>query len=76
MEILTLDKLKLKDSAFVNEITDDRIKCRLLELGFVKGTIITPVFSSPFSDPVAYKINNMLIALRTEEAKYVNVTLI
>lgn len=69
----TLDKVELRQIAFIHSITNDELKFRMLGLGFVKGTVITPAFFSPASDPVAYRINNITIALRNNEAKYVEV---
>ncbi|WP_421879667.1 DtxR family transcriptional regulator [Marinoscillum sp.] len=41
---------------------------RLLDLGFIKGTIIETEMQGPSSDPKAYKIRNTLIALRSDQA--------
>lgn len=75
MNKLTLDKVGLNQKARIYSIVNDDIRCRMLDLGFIKGTVIVPVFSSPVSDPVAYRINNMTIALRNDEARYVEVTI-
>lgn len=48
------------------------IRRRLLDLGLVKGTKITPVFKSPSGDPTAYEIRKTLIALRKEDSKLIN----
>ncbi|RBP05553.1 FeoA family protein [Rossellomorea aquimaris] len=42
---------------------------RLLDLGFVPGSIITSVKKSPLGDPVAYRVSNTMIALRKDESK-------
>ena len=45
------------------------IRRRLLDLGLVNGTNITPVFKSPSGDPTAYEIRKTLIAIRKEDSK-------
>ena len=46
---------------------------RLLDLGVVPGTRITPELVSGGGDPVAYRIRGALIALRREQAEWVEV---
>ena len=49
------------------------LKRRLLDLGIVKGTLITPVFKSPSMDPIAYEFRGSLIALRKEDSCLIEV---
>jgi len=46
---------------------------RLLDLGVVPGTRITPELVSASGDPVAYRIRGALIALRGEQASWIAV---
>lgn len=46
---------------------------RLLDLGVVPGTTITPELMSSSGDPVAYRIRSALIALRREQAEWIEV---
>ena len=46
---------------------------RLLDLGVVPGTIVDVVFESAAGDPVAYNIRGALIALRREQADWIQV---
>lgn len=41
---------------------------RLLELGFTKDTVVTPLHVSPSGDPVAYCVRGAVMALRKEDA--------
>jgi Fe2+ transport system protein FeoA len=41
---------------------------RLLDLGFVPGTLIEAEISSAMGDPIAYRVRGALIALRREQA--------
>jgi len=45
------------------------IRRRMLDLGLIKGTKITPVFKSPSGDPIAYEIRKTLIAIRKEDSQ-------
>jgi DtxR family Mn-dependent transcriptional regulator len=46
---------------------------RLLDLGVVRGTEVTPELVSAAGDPVAYRIRGALIALRREQASWIAV---
>ena len=46
---------------------------RLLDLGVVPGTEITPELESGGGDPVAYRIRGALIALRREQARWIEI---
>jgi DtxR family Mn-dependent transcriptional regulator len=46
---------------------------RLLDLGVVRGTVITPELVSSSGDPVAYRIRGALIALRREQASWITI---
>lgn len=47
---------------------------RLLELGFIPGTIVRAVQISPLGDPVAYEVLDAVIALRRCDARCVHIT--
>jgi DtxR family transcriptional regulator, Mn-dependent transcriptional regulator len=46
---------------------------RLLDLGVVPGTRVEPELVSPSGDPVAYRLRGALIALRREQAEWIEV---
>jgi len=46
---------------------------RLLDLGFVPGSIVESALSGPGGDPTAYEVRGSLVALRREQARYVRV---
>jgi DtxR family Mn-dependent transcriptional regulator len=46
---------------------------RLLDLGVVPGTAITPELVSAAGDPVAYRVRGALIALRREQASWIEI---
>lgn len=49
---------------------------RLLDLGFVPGTMVEAEMVSPSGDPVAYRIRGTLIGLRAEQAGLVQVAML
>ena len=70
---MNLYELPLNSIGIVNELKcNGNIRRRLLDLGLVKGTKITPVFKSPSGDPTAYEIRKTLIALRKEDSQLIN----
>ena len=44
---------------------------RLLDLGFVPGNTIEVLQRSPLGDPIAFRVNNTIIALRKEESSLI-----
>ena len=70
---MNLYELPLNTIGIVNDLNcNGNIRRRLLDLGIVKGTKITPVFKSPSGDPTAYEIRKTLIALRKEDSSMIN----
>lgn len=66
---MNLYELPLNKVGTVNNLNcNGNIRRRLLDLGLVRGTKITPVFKSPSGDPTAYEIRKTLIALRKEDS--------
>ena len=47
------------------------LRRRLLDLGFVKGSVVSIDMPSPMGNPIAYVVRGSAIALRHEQAKYV-----
>ncbi len=48
---------------------------RLLDLGFVPGTLIEVEMISPTGDPIAYRVRGTVIALRNEQARVIRIGL-
>lgn len=72
---MTLDMLKLDEEVLIKKVSGlELLKRRLLDLGFIPGSITKCVLISPFKDPKAYLINNSIIALRAKDAKNIEVT--
>jgi len=72
---MNLNKLDYNKKAIINRINLHGIKKRrLYDLGFIPGETITKEFESIFKNPICYKIKNTLIALRKEDASYIEVS--
>ena len=70
---MNLNELPLNTVGIIDKLNcNGNIRRRLLDLGLVKGTKITPVFKSPSGDPTAFEIRKTLIALRKEDSKLIN----
>lgn len=65
-----LNDLKIGSQGEILSINcNENIKKRLLDLGFVNGSFIKKVFSSPFKNPSAYYIRGSIISIRNEDAE-------
>lgn len=69
---MNLSELPLNTVGIVKELNcNGNTKRRLLDLGLIKGTNITPVFKSPSGDPTAFEIRRTIIALRKEDSNLI-----
>ena len=76
MKIENLNQLPLNKSGKINKIKcDEGIKRRLLDMGLVKGTEITPILISPSGDPRAFLVRGTIIAIREEDAKNIKINI-
>lgn len=72
-----LSELMPGQKALINGINADCQgieRKRLLDLGFVPGTLVEVAVSSPFRDPTAYRVKGGLIALRKIQASKINIS--
>ena len=73
--LTTLDTLAPGQCASITRITAEAgLKMHLMELGFVAGSPITFLMSTPFRDPNIYSLRGTSIALRKSEARCIQVT--
>lgn len=73
-ELLTLNNLPLNNKGIIVELNcNPSIKRRLLDIGLVPGTYITPVFTSPFGEPTAFEFRNTIVSIREEECILIKV---
>ncbi len=72
--MLPLSRLPLGRSARVLSLSaGEPLKGRLMDLGFVPGGEITPLYAAPLGDPRAYLVCDTVIALRQRDAAMVAV---
>lgn len=70
----TLNDLPFNTKGYIKKLNcGGTIRRRLLDLGFVEGACITPVLISPSQDPRAFSIRGTLIAVRKEDANFINI---
>ena len=69
MQTIPLSNLKLNSIGVIKEINcKSNIKRRLLDLGLIPNTEITPIMESVSGDPMAYEVRNIILAIRKEDA--------
>ena len=70
---MNLSDLPLNTVGIIDKLNcNENIRRRMLDLGLIKGTKITPVFKSPSGDPIAYEIRKTLIAIRKEDSELIS----
>ena len=74
MNTLRLADLTPGTSAIVSAISGaSRIATRLMEMGFVPGTMVEVLRRAPFGGPVQYRVHGTSISMRSTEAACVSV---
>lgn len=67
--LFTLKELMPGEKAVIVKLEFDGVmRRRLLDLGFMKGSLVTCIRRSPLGDPVAFQVSNTVIALRESES--------
>lgn len=74
---MKLSELNIKDKAVITKVKGrGAFRKRIMEMGFVKGKIITVVKDAPLKDPIEYNIMGYEVSLRKSEAELIEVTTI
>lgn len=63
-----LDRLKQGDKGFVSHFLNPTIASKLLAMGILPGSVIQMIRKAPFGGGCYIKVDNLLIALRKNEA--------
>lgn len=72
---MTLDNLELNKTGYIENLNcNESVKRRLLDLGLIKGTEITPIFVSPSGDPTAFEVRGSVIAIRVEDTSLIGIS--
>lgn len=74
--LMTAETMPLSRSAIIREISDSPLKINLMELGFLPGKKITLNHSAPGGGPMAFRMEDTLLALRKSEAGLIQIQLL
>ena len=69
----SLDHIAPGQHAQITEILHNDLKPKLMEMGVIKGRIVEVLFTAPFGDPIAIKLNGYVLSLRLDEAALIQV---
>lgn len=67
-DVVTLGDVVLGGSATVVGFLSDAPARRLLEMGFVPGTVVTALRAAPLGDPIEYAVMGGRVAMRRTDA--------
>jgi ferrous iron transport protein A len=70
----TLPELKAHESAQTISFTDHALACKLTAMGVLPGATIEMIRKAPFGDAFYVKVDGVRLALRTDEAKQILLT--
>lgn len=73
MKSYTADLAVSHEEMEVLEIAESDISLKLLEMGIMPGKFLTLLYIAPFGDPLAFKLDETMIALRKDEARQIQV---
>ncbi len=65
--------MKPGESAVISGFSDEQLSAKLLEMGFLPGTVVRFNFSAPFGDPVCVNISGIDLSLRLDEASTISI---
>ncbi|MDA7580531.1 MAG: FeoA family protein [Crocinitomicaceae bacterium] len=71
----TLSDITNGSKVMVSEISQSKLRVKLMEMGVIKGRILTVLYRAPFGDPMAIDIDGYVLSLRKDEACLVDVEL-
>jgi len=70
----TLDRLRSGQEAVIVSIEGEALqRRRLLEAGFVPGSLVHFLMATPFGDPLVFSLRGTHIALRQSDARHVRI---
>jgi ferrous iron transport protein A len=71
-QISSLAELEVGNSCRISAITlDGIIRRRIMDMGITPGVLVHCVRKSPAGDPIAFKVRNTVIALRSSDARFI-----
>ena len=72
--MMTLEDLKTGESGLVVKVKGrGAFRKRILDMGFVRGKLVTAIRSAPLKDPIEYRLMDYHISLRRTEARMIEI---
>jgi len=69
-----LSQVPLDSDCVIQEVKEDGVGLRLMELGLIPGTPVRRIVNAPGGDPIAVLVDNsFLLGIRKSEAELVTV---
>lgn len=75
-KFMTADQLPKLKKAIIREVKNSPLRINLMELGFLPGKIICLHHVAPASGPMAFLLEETILALRKNEASLLEVQLL
>jgi ferrous iron transport protein A len=73
---MTADQLPINQTGKILEIFASPLKINLMELGFLPGKYLTLQHKAPSGGPLAFQMEETLLALRQNEAELIRIELV
>lgn len=71
---MSLSELPINHKCIIKKLhSTGTIHRRFQDLGLIPGNIVSCVFVSPFKNPKAFSVNHMILAIRNEDSKLIEV---
>lgn len=61
------------ETAIISGFSDEGLSVKLLEMGFLPGTVVRFNFTAPLGDPVCVSISGYDLSLRLDEASVISI---
>ena len=61
------------ETAVISGFTDDEISIKLLEMGFLPGSVVRFNLTAPLGDPVCVSVSGFDLSLRLSEASTITI---
>jgi ferrous iron transport protein A len=72
---MTADQITRGAYALIEDLVPSELTLHLMEMGFMPGKRIAFLHQAPLQGPIAFKLENSVIALRQAEARLIQVQL-
>lgn len=71
---MTLEKLPIGQTATITAVGGEgALRCRLLDMGLIPGTLVTIRKIAPMGDPIEIRLRGYELTIRMEDAKKIEI---